>query len=124
MVKWTILIAAYTAGCICLSMRRMEASGTGPKTPRGRLREQGWGLALLALTVSLFRLGKSRGDGRRGAGLRGEAAGPGDRDCRVLPVAGRREAWSLEVGHVDIGRASGCRRRIQRRQEGAKTIIE
>ena len=29
MVKWTILIAAYTAGCIWLSMRRMEASGTG-----------------------------------------------------------------------------------------------
>ena len=52
MVKWTILIAAYTTGCIWLSMRRMEASGTGPKTPRGRLREMGWGLALLALTVS------------------------------------------------------------------------
>ena len=56
MVKWTILIAAYTAACICLSMRRMEASGTGPKSPRARLREQGWGLALLALTVSLFGL--------------------------------------------------------------------
>jgi signal transduction histidine kinase len=56
MVKWTILIAAYTAGCIWLSMRRMEASGTGPKTPRGRLREMGWGLALLALAVSLFGL--------------------------------------------------------------------
>ncbi len=56
MVKWTILIAAYTAGCIWLSMRRMEASGTGPKTPRGRLRELGWGLALLALTISLFGL--------------------------------------------------------------------
>ena len=56
MVKWTIFIAAYTAGCIWLSMRRMEASGTGPKTPRGRLREMGWGLALLALTVSLFGL--------------------------------------------------------------------
>ncbi len=56
MVKWTILIAAYTAGCIWLSMRRMEASGTGPKTPRGRLREMGWSLALLALTVSLFGL--------------------------------------------------------------------
>jgi len=53
MVKWTILIAAYTAGCIWLSMRRMEASGTGPKTPRGRLREMRWGLALLALAVSL-----------------------------------------------------------------------
>ncbi len=35
MVKWTILIAAYTAGCTWLSMRQMEASGTGPKTPRG-----------------------------------------------------------------------------------------
>jgi signal transduction histidine kinase len=56
MVKWTILIAAYTAGCIWLSMRRMEASGTGPKTPRGRVREMGWGLALLALAVSLFGL--------------------------------------------------------------------
>ena len=56
MVKWTILIAAYTAGCIWLSMRRMEASGTGPKTPGGRLREMGWGLALLALAVSLFGL--------------------------------------------------------------------
>ena len=56
MVKWTILIAAYAAGCIWLSMRRMEASGTGPKTPRGRLREMGWGLALLALAVSLFGL--------------------------------------------------------------------
>src|SRR5690242_10917963 len=53
MVKWTILIAAYTAGCIWLSMRRMEASGTGPKTPRGRLREMRWGLALLALAVTL-----------------------------------------------------------------------
>ena len=56
MVKWTILIAAYTAGCIWLSMRRMDASGTGPKTPGGRLREMGWGLALLALAVSLFGL--------------------------------------------------------------------
>ena len=56
MVKWTILIAAYTAGCIWLSMRWMEASGTGRKTPRGRLQEMGWGLALLALTVSLFGL--------------------------------------------------------------------
>jgi signal transduction histidine kinase len=56
MVKWTILIAAYTAGCIWLSMRRMEASGTGPKTPRGRLREMGWGLTLLALAISLFGL--------------------------------------------------------------------
>ena len=35
MVKWTIFIAAYTAGCIWLSMRRMEASGTGPMTPAG-----------------------------------------------------------------------------------------
>ena len=56
MVKWTIFIAAYTAGCIWLSMRRMEASGTGAMTPRGRLREMGWGLALLALTISLFGL--------------------------------------------------------------------
>ena len=56
MVKWTILIAAYTVGCIWLSMRRMEASGTGPKTPRGRLREMRWGLALLALAISLVGL--------------------------------------------------------------------
>src|SRR5215469_15571930 len=56
MVKWTILLAAYTAGCIWLSMRRMEASGSGPKTPRGRLREMRWGLALLALAVSLVGL--------------------------------------------------------------------
>jgi signal transduction histidine kinase len=56
MVKWTILIAAYTAGCSWLSMSRMEASGTLPKTPRGHLREMGWGLALLALAVSLFGL--------------------------------------------------------------------
>ena len=56
MVKWTILIAAYTAGCIWLSMRRMEASGTGPKTPRGRFREMRWGLALLALAISLVGL--------------------------------------------------------------------
>src|SRR5215471_6506584 len=56
MVKWTILIAAYTAGCIWLSMRRMEASGSGPITLRGRLREMGWGLALLALAISLFGL--------------------------------------------------------------------
>ena len=56
MVKWTIFIAAYTAGCIWLSMRRMEAPGTGPITLRGRLREMGWGLALLALAISLFGL--------------------------------------------------------------------
>ena len=56
MVKWTILIAAYAAGCIWLSMRRMEASGTGSKTLRGRLREMGWGLVLLALAISLFGL--------------------------------------------------------------------
>ena len=56
MVKWTILIAGYTVGCIWLSMRRMEASGTGPKTPRGRLREMRWGLALLALAISLVGL--------------------------------------------------------------------
>jgi len=53
MVKWTILIAAYTVGCIWLSMRRMEARGTGPKTPRGRLREMRWGLVLLGLAISL-----------------------------------------------------------------------
>src|SRR6516164_151276 len=56
MVKWTILIAAYTVGCIWLSMRRMEARGTGPKTPRGRLREMRWGLVLLGLAISLFGL--------------------------------------------------------------------
>jgi signal transduction histidine kinase len=56
MVKSTILIAAYSAGCIWLSMRRMEASATGPKTPRGRLREMRWGLALLVLAISLFGL--------------------------------------------------------------------
>jgi len=56
MVKWTILIAAYTVGCMWLSMRRMEASGVGPKTPRGRLREMRWGLALLALAISLIGL--------------------------------------------------------------------
>jgi signal transduction histidine kinase len=37
-------------------MRRMVVSGVGPKTPHGRLREMGWGLALLALAVSLFGL--------------------------------------------------------------------
>ena len=56
MVKWTIFIAAYTAGFTWLSMRWMEASGTGPMTPRGRVREMGWGLALLALAISLFGL--------------------------------------------------------------------
>ena len=56
MVKSTILIAAYAAACIWLSVRRMEAAGLGPKTPRGRLRELGWGLALLALAISLFGL--------------------------------------------------------------------
>ena len=36
MVTAAILVAAYVAGCIWLSLRRMEASGTGPKTPAGR----------------------------------------------------------------------------------------
>jgi hypothetical protein len=56
MVKSTIVIAAYVAGCIWLSVRRMEASGTGPKTPRGRLRELGWAMALLAVTITGFGL--------------------------------------------------------------------
>ena len=54
MVKWAIVIAAYVAGCIWLSVRRMEAAGTGPKTPRGRLRELRWAIVLLALTVTGF----------------------------------------------------------------------
>ena len=54
MAKWTILVAAYVAGCIWLSVRRMEATGAGPKTPRGRLRELGWAIALLALTITGF----------------------------------------------------------------------
>jgi hypothetical protein len=37
MVTWAIFIAAYVAGCIWLSVRRMEASGTGPRTIPGRL---------------------------------------------------------------------------------------
>jgi signal transduction histidine kinase len=60
MLTTTILVTAYVAACIWLSVRRMEASGTGPKTPRGRLRELGWGLGLLALAISLFGLGASR----------------------------------------------------------------
>jgi signal transduction histidine kinase len=60
MVTTTILVVAYAATCIWLSVRRMEASGTGPKTPRGRLRELGWGLGLLALAISLFGVGASR----------------------------------------------------------------
>jgi signal transduction histidine kinase len=60
MVTAAILVAAYVAACIWLSVRRMEASGTGPKTPRGRLRELGWGLGLLALAISMFGLGVSR----------------------------------------------------------------
>ena len=60
MLTTTILVTAYVAACIWLSVRRMEASGTGPKTPRGRVRELGWGLGLLALAISLFGLGASR----------------------------------------------------------------
>jgi hypothetical protein len=59
-VTTTILVVAYVAACIWLSMRRMEASGTCPKTPRGRLRELGWGLGLMALAISLFGVGASR----------------------------------------------------------------
>jgi signal transduction histidine kinase len=55
-----ILVVAYVAGCVWLSVRRMEASGTGPKTPRGRLRELGWGLGLLALAISGFGPGTDR----------------------------------------------------------------
>jgi signal transduction histidine kinase len=60
MVTTTILVVAYAAACIWLSVRRMEARGTAPKTPRGRLRELGWGLGLLALAISLFGVGASR----------------------------------------------------------------
>jgi len=60
MVTTAVLVVAYVAGCIWLSVRRMEASGAGPKTPRGRLRELGWGLSLLALAISMFGLGVTR----------------------------------------------------------------
>jgi signal transduction histidine kinase len=60
MVTSTILVAAYVGACIWLGVRRMEASGAGPKTPRGRLRELGWGLALLALAIGGFGLGVNR----------------------------------------------------------------
>ena len=60
MVTSTILAAAYVGACIWLGVRRMEASGAGPKTPRGRLRELGWGLALLALAIGGFGLGVNR----------------------------------------------------------------
>jgi signal transduction histidine kinase len=60
MVTTVVLVAAYVAGCVWLSVRRMEASGTGPKTPRGRLRELGWGLGLMALAVGMFGLGVAR----------------------------------------------------------------
>ena len=60
MVTTEILVVVYVTACIWLSVRRMEASGTGPKTPRGRLRELGWGLGLLALAISLFGVGASR----------------------------------------------------------------
>jgi len=94
MVKWTILIAAYTVGCIWLSMRRMEASGTGPKTPRGRLREMRWGLALLALAISLV-------------GLSGVHRWPA---LIAVPVAGlvlvlwpRQAAWLVAVMMIALG---------------------
>jgi hypothetical protein len=51
-----VTTAVHVAVCIWLSVRRMEASGTGPKTPRGRLRELGWGLLLVALAVFGFLL--------------------------------------------------------------------
>src|SRR5258708_15965038 len=60
MVTYAIGVAAYVAVCIWLGVRRMEASGTGPKTPRGRLRELGWSLGLLALAISMFGLGANR----------------------------------------------------------------
>src|SRR6516225_5809636 len=94
MVKWTILIAAYTVGCIWLSMRRMEASRTGPKTPRGRLREMRWGLALLALAISLV-------------GLSGVHHWPA---LIAVPVAGlvlvlrpRQAAWLVAVMMIALG---------------------
>ena len=60
MVTYAIGVAAYVAVCIWLGVRRMEASGTGPKTPRGRIRELGWGLGLLAVAISGFGLGANR----------------------------------------------------------------
>jgi signal transduction histidine kinase len=51
-----IFVAAYVAACIWLSVRRMNAGGRGPTTPRGRLRELRWGLALLALALSTLGL--------------------------------------------------------------------
>ena len=60
MVTYAIGVAAYVAVCIWLGVRRMEASGTGPKTPRGRLRELGWSLGLLAAAISMFGLGANR----------------------------------------------------------------
>ena len=94
MVKWTILIAAYTAGCIWLSMRRMEASGTGPKTPRGRLREMRWGLALLALAVTL-------------SGLTGANHWPTTIAMLiaglVLVLLPRQAAWLVAVALIALG---------------------
>ena len=94
MVKWTILIAAYTAGCIWLSMRRMEASGTGPKTPRGRLREMRWGFALLALAISLFGL---NGVNHWPALIAMLIAG------LVLVLLPRQAAWLVAVALIALG---------------------
>jgi signal transduction histidine kinase len=94
MVKWTILIAAYTAGCIWLSMRRMEASGAGPKTPRGRLREMSWGFALLALAISLFGL---NGVNHWPALIAMLIAG------LVLVLLPRQAAWLVAVALIALG---------------------
>jgi signal transduction histidine kinase len=94
MVKWTILIAAYTAVCIWLSMRRMEARGTGPKTPRGRFREMRWGLALLALALSLVGL---QGVNRGPAVIAMLIAG------LVLVLLPRHAAWLVAVMLIALG---------------------
>src|SRR5215469_8073914 len=94
MVKWTIFIAAYTMGCIWLSMRHMEASGTGPMTPRGRLREMGWGLVLLALAISLFGL---NGDHHRPTLIAMLIAG------LVLVLLPRQAAWLVAVMLIALG---------------------
>ncbi len=49
-------VTAYLAVCLWLAVRRMDASGAGPKTPRGRLRELRWAMVLYALAVSGFLL--------------------------------------------------------------------
>ena len=94
MVKSTILIAAYATACIWLSVRRMEAAGVAPKTPRGRLRELGWGIALLALAISLFGLvGTSHWLALVAmlfAGL-------------VLVLAPRQAAWLVAVALIALG---------------------